>query len=171
MVDAARFFSDLSPRASLRAPYSSLPSSYETARPRHPAPATTASSWAPDTASSATSTPPYYSGDEDPALASESPPRLDLSSSGAEGESERSALPPALPGDEQLGRAAKGEKRDEGNEGRPKKQGWFGWWRAFGVTVELKVWHLVGICGVLIGVGLGARCVSTCSFFPSRLCR
>ncbi|GAA5856531.1 hypothetical protein JCM9279_003009 [Rhodotorula babjevae] len=172
MVDAARFFSDLSPRASLRAPYSSLPSSYETARPRHPPAATTTSSWAPDTASSATSTPPYYSGDEDPALASESPPRLDLSSSGAEGESERSALPHAPLGDEQLGRATKRE-RDEGDEVPRKKQGWFGWWRAFGTTVELKVWHLVGICGVLLGVGLGAssllHSLAPASWLASRL--
>ncbi|GAA5893052.1 hypothetical protein JCM8208_004332 [Rhodotorula glutinis] len=175
MVDAARFFSDLSPRASLRAPYSSLPSSYETARPRHPLPTTTTSSWAPDTASSATSTPPYYSGDEDPALASESPPRLDLSSSGAEGDSERAVLPHALPGDEPLGRTAKGAgpARDEGDEARPKKQGWFGWWRAFGTSVELKVWHLVGICGVLIGVGLGANSLihtlAPASWLASRL--
>ncbi|GAA5945480.1 hypothetical protein JCM3775_003711 [Rhodotorula graminis] len=175
MVDAARFFSDLSPRASLRAPYSSLPSSYETARPRHPPTTTATSSWAPDTASSATSTPPYYSGDEDPALASESPPRLDLSSSGAEGDGERAMLPHASQGEKAPDRAAKGvgPARDEADEAAPKKQGWFGWWRAFGTTVELKVWHLVGICGVLIGVGLGAssliHTLAPSSWLASRL--
>lgn len=31
-------------------------------------------------------------------------------------------------------------------------QGWFAW---LGKTVEIKVWHLVGLCGLLVGVGVG----------------
>lgn len=167
LVDAARFFSDLSPRNSLRAPYSSLPSSYETARPRTTTTTTTASSWAPATTASATSTPPFYS-DEDPALASESPPVLEGLSSGAEGEGDDRSppLPGALPVDEKRG-IREGEKggpapaRAADGAAAPAKerQGWFSWLRALGATVEVKVWHLVGLCGVLIGVGIGARCV------------
>ncbi|TNY22962.1 hypothetical protein DMC30DRAFT_390686 [Rhodotorula diobovata] len=181
LVDAARFFSDLSPRNSLRAPYSSLPSSYETARPRTTTTTTTASSWAPATTASATSTPPFYS-DEDPALASESPPVLEGLSSGAEGEGDDRSppLPGALPVDEKRG-IREGEKggpapaRAADGAAAPAKerQGWFSWLRALGATVEVKVWHLVGLCGVLIGVGIGAsslvRTLAPASWLAARL--
>ncbi|ORY91456.1 hypothetical protein BCR35DRAFT_298618, partial [Leucosporidium creatinivorum] len=44
----------------------------------------------------------------------------------------------------------RGEKsaKDEGGQAT----GWFSW---LSRTVELKVWHLVGLCGLLVGVGVG----------------
>ncbi|BGP47384.1 hypothetical protein JCM10450v2_003236 [Rhodotorula kratochvilovae] len=170
LVDAARFFSDLSPRSALRAPPASLPSSYETARPR-----TTSSSWAPRSAESATSTPPLYSDEDDPALASESVPTIEGLSSGPEGDGdgvdERAPLPGALPLEKG---AAAGEKGAAGTPGGgEERQGWFSWLRGLGRTVEIKVWHLVGICGLLIGVGIGAsslvRTLAPASWLAARL--
>ncbi|BGP39281.1 hypothetical protein JCM10449v2_003219 [Rhodotorula kratochvilovae] len=170
LVDAARFFSDLSPRSTHRAAPASLPSSYETARPR-----TTSSSWAPRSAESATSTPPLYSDEDDPALASESVSTLEGLSSGPEGDGdgvdERAPLPGALPLEK---RATGAEKGTAGSSGQgEERQGWLSWLRGLGRTVEIKVWHLVGICGLLIGVGIGAsslvRTLAPASWLAARL--
>ncbi|GAA5820460.1 hypothetical protein JCM3770_003387 [Rhodotorula araucariae] len=170
LVDAARFFSDLSPRPVPRAPPVSLPSSYETARPR-----STSASWAPHSVASAVSTPPFYSDEDDPALASESVPTLEGLSSGpeCEGEAEaEQAFPPgALPVEKRATGGEQGAQDPPAEaEGRP---GWLSWLRGLGKTVEIKVWHLVGICGLLIGVGIGAsslvRTLAPASWLATRL--
>ncbi|GAA5927697.1 uncharacterized protein JCM15063_005971 [Sporobolomyces koalae] len=151
LLSAARFFSDLSPRAQHSR---SLPSSFgstRTARPIptfHSIPTPTLQDHEPD----------YQDDEDDPAMASESVPTLGgLSSSGAEGSRSPSSheavtrrKPQPDPRDKNLEKAVKGEQ----DRSRSKK-GWFGWW-GIGKTVELKVWHLVGICGILVGVGWGA---------------
>jgi len=57
------------------------------------------------------------------------------------------------------GEEEKKKKREKEKE-KKRKKGWLEW-LGIGVssekkTVELGIWHVVGICGVLIGVGWGA---------------
>ncbi|GAA6062571.1 hypothetical protein JCM10212_004884 [Sporobolomyces blumeae] len=155
LVSAARFFSDLSPRASTTR---SLPASFDSARTTRPPPP-------PLYPPALSSTPPYSSGaeDDDPALASESVPTLEGLSSGAEGSRSPSSHPDRgreQPHGSKDGTGREAEKApkaehvgDEPSSG--KANGWLGWF-GIGKTVKLKVWHLVGLCGVLIGVGWGA---------------
>ncbi|GAA5829933.1 hypothetical protein JCM11251_007937 [Rhodosporidiobolus azoricus] len=105
--------------------------------------------------------------EDDPALASESVPTLGGLSSGDSSRRSRStssAAEVAKSPDTEFG--PKEEKAlDQPNEKQPEEEGGkkrtgggvLGWLRGLGsAVVELKVWHLVGICGLLIGVGLGA---------------
>jgi hypothetical protein len=170
LLSTARFFSDLSPRAS-RAPFSSLPSSYDSGRTTLPPASSSTSAWAASALplSSAGPRSPSSSDDgaadeSDPALASESVPTLESLSSGAEGE--RSPLLGTGTDASKRTKESRQEQRSESlsseravdptanKEKKAKKKGWFSWIR--GGTVELKVWHLVGICGVLIGAGWAA---------------
>lgn len=169
LLSTARFFSDLSPRAS-RAPFSSLPSSVDSGRTTILPTSSSTSAWAAasvqPTTNLGSNTP--SSDDEraeeesDPALASESIPTLESLSSGAEGEESPSLQPGGerpdghkLSKEDAAKRSRQGaETPDQGK--RPRRQGWFSWVRGLGGTVELKVWHLVGICGVLIGAGWAA---------------
>ncbi|GJN89580.1 hypothetical protein Rhopal_002567-T1 [Rhodotorula paludigena] len=169
LVDAARFFSDLSPRASLRPLPQTSPT--RTREPTRPSSSWPLPSFArpPTVAGSSSSTPPFYS-DEDPALASESVPTLEGLSSGAEGE--QSPLPASDDKGDKSAKAGLGGAGDGKGE-EPRRQGWFSWLKGLGATVEIKVWHLVGICGVLIGVGIGAsalvRSLVPASWLASRL--
>ncbi|GAA6004974.1 hypothetical protein JCM11491_002295 [Sporobolomyces phaffii] len=158
LLSAARFFSDLSPRASHTR---SLPNSFDSSR------TTRATARPPQLAYGPTSTPlPYRDGDEgeeeeDPALASESVPTLGGLSSGAEG-SRSPASQDASPLEQPVRKGKNPGPLPRGEEGKglgdgrkEKRRGWFEW-LGIGKTVELKVWHLVGLCGVLVGVGWGA---------------
>ncbi|BGP54829.1 hypothetical protein JCM8202v2_002416 [Rhodotorula sphaerocarpa] len=174
LLSTARFFSDLSPRAS-RAPFSSLPSSVDSGRTTILPTSSSTSAWAAasvqPTTNLGSNTP--SSDDEraeeesDPALASESIPTLESLSSGAEGEESPSLQPGGerpdghkLSKEDAAKRSRQGaETPDQGK--RPRRQGWFSWVRGLGGTVELKVWHLVGICGVLIGAGWAAGSLIT----------
>ncbi|GAA5994427.1 uncharacterized protein JCM10292_002058 [Rhodotorula paludigena] len=168
LVDAARFFSDLSPRASLRPLPQTSPT--RTREPTRPSSSWPLPSFArpPTFAASSSSTPPFDS-DEDPALASESVPTLEGLSSGAEGEQL-----PSPTGGEKGDKSAKAGSSGAGDgKGDNRRQGWFSWLKGLGATVEIKVWHLVSICGVLIGVGIGAsalvRSLVPASWLASRL--
>lgn len=172
LLSTARFFSDLSPRAS-RAPFSSLPSSYDSGRTTLPPASSSTSAWAASALPLSSAGPRSTSSSDDgaadesdPALASESVPTLESLSSGAEGE--RSPLLGTGTGTSKRTKEARqDQQRSESHsserasdpaahtEKKAKKKGWFSWIR--GGTVELKVWHLVGICGVLIGAGWAAR--------------
>lgn len=169
LLSTARFFSDLSPRAA-RAPFSSLPSSFESGRTTvPPASSSSTSAWA-----AASMPPPLRPGqlasssdeggeeESDPALASESIPTLESLSSGAEGDI--SPSPTGSRDQSVSGTSKHSGPTKAGSPGgdtkpsdKPRKEGgWFSWIRGLGGTVELKVWHLVGICGVLIGAGWAA---------------
>lgn len=157
LLSAARFFSDLSPRASTR----SLPNSFDSNR------TTTTfnhSSVKPGNPTSASNTPNLMSReeeeeeeeeDDDPALASESVPTLGglSSSSGAEESSSRSSDPTIKK------KKKEQSEEEEGSSTQPtekkKKRSWFSWLTS-SKKIELKVWHFVGLCGVLVGVGWGA---------------
>ncbi|KWU47326.1 hypothetical protein RHOSPDRAFT_30744 [Rhodotorula sp. JG-1b] len=171
LLSTARFFSDLSPRAS-RAPFSSLPSSYDSDRTTLPPASSSTSAWAASTLPLSSAGPRSTSSSDDgaadesdPALASESVPTLESLSSGAEGE--RSPLPgTGADASKRTKEARQEQQRSESHsserasdpaahtEKKAVKKGWFSWIR--GGTVELRVWHLVGICGVLIGAGWAA---------------
>lgn len=172
LLSTARFFSDLSPRAS-RAPFSSLPSSYDSGRTTLPPASSSTSAWAASAVPSSSAGPRSRSSSDegaaeesDPALASESVPTLESLSSGAEGESspllgleasEVSKRTKETRQDQQRSESHSSERAADpaaNKEKKPKKKGWFSWFR--GGTIELKVWHLVGICGVLIGAGWAA---------------
>ncbi|KAI5475983.1 hypothetical protein MNV49_000542 [Pseudohyphozyma bogoriensis] len=108
-------------------------------QPTTPTRTTQQQQWTPDPVSSPASSFPS----SDPQLASSVAPSIELSS-GPDFDEVSS---------EKRSRGEKGaaeSNAEDGAEGR----GWFGWWRR---TVEIKVWHLVGLAGLLItaGVGLG----------------
>jgi len=98
--------------------------------------------------------------EEDPALASESVPTLGGLSSGAEeSKSPNSRDSPDPRKKEDLAGTSPttdnvSAEEDE-QQKKKKKRSWLNW-LGIGKTVELKVWHLVGLCGVLVGVGWGA---------------
>ncbi|BGP24002.1 hypothetical protein Rt10032_c05g2289 [Rhodotorula toruloides] len=171
LLETARFFSDLSPRASRGTSYFSQPSSYDSANTTLPArPLATSAAWSSNPlfqSLSATTTPPLSSGEDDPALASESVPTLEgLSSEG----DEHSPAPTGVPEQDEKGRPVKPEgAKGEGQRSR----GFFPWLRKLGSTVEVKVWHLVGICGVLLGAGWAAgtliRTLAPASWLASHL--
>ncbi|KAL8292820.1 hypothetical protein RQP46_000514 [Phenoliferia psychrophenolica] len=96
-------------------------------------------SWTPEGAVSPSSSFPS----SDPVLAS-SIPTIDLSS-GAE-------MDDPIESSRKKKRAAA-----EGAPGAASGGGWLGWW---GRSIELKVWHLVGLAGILIGVGVGLGAAS-----------
>ncbi|GAA5963242.1 hypothetical protein JCM21900_006565 [Sporobolomyces salmonicolor] len=160
LVAAARFFSDLSPRGS---PSVSFPGSHDATHTAHEG------QWmsCPDLLDSS----PTYSEEEDPALGSESVPTLGGLSSGAEGD--RSRSPASQEGGEKtnskektrVGGEKAGRARGGGDEKR-ERRGWFAW-LGIGRTVELKVWHLVGLCGLLMGVGWGASTLIRSVALPS----
>ncbi|GAA5986942.1 hypothetical protein JCM10908_000964 [Rhodotorula pacifica] len=168
LLSTARYFSDLSPRAS-RVPFSSLPSSYDSGRTTLPPTSSSTSAWASSAAPFSTGPRSASSSDDgaedesDPALASESVPTLESLSSGAEGERSPLADPPSTasktaqePRSDHRGESHSSERSPESLPEKKQKKGWFSWIRGLGGTVELKVWHLVGICGVLIGAGWAA---------------
>ncbi|GAA5892603.1 uncharacterized protein JCM6883_007411 [Sporobolomyces salmoneus] len=150
LLSAARFFSDLSPRASHTR---SLPTSFDSTRTTRPPPSLPSFHSA--------STPALRFGrdgveteeEEDPALASESVPTLGELSSGAEGSRSPSSEQQGSP-DSKKRQLEKQAAESESSPDGQRKKGWFSW--LTGKTVELKVWHLVGLCGVLVGVGWGA---------------
>lgn len=109
--------------------------------------------WTPEDPLSPTSSFPS----SEPVLAS-SVPTIDLSS-GAEMDDS-----PTRRRTGKAGAAGKSASPD-GGDAKPSG-GWFGWW---GRSIELKVWHLAGIAGILLslGVGLGAACVFSLFFLPS----
>ncbi|GAA5866744.1 hypothetical protein JCM8547_002745 [Rhodosporidiobolus lusitaniae] len=169
LLSTARFFSDLSPRASRTS--SSFPStstSLSTSASTTIAPLSAF-------ASASTATQPLFASvpslwpaspsngassaegdDDDPALTSESAPTLEegLSSSGFLSTG-RSRSPSQDEKSEEMAKDEQGGQPKK--EKNPKRRGFLSWLRGLGsAVVELKVWHLVGICGVLIGVGLGA---------------
>ncbi|BGP15457.1 hypothetical protein JCM10213v2_003425 [Rhodosporidiobolus nylandii] len=157
LLSAARFFSELSPRSSRTLPHSLSTvraPGHASPRPSIPQPlfASTQSAATPWPATAdATDEEGATGGEEsDPALASESVPTIEGLSSGPDSsKGERSPSPSA-------GEKEK-EEEAEKKTNEPKKGGFFGWLRGLaGAVVELKVWHLVGIAGVLVGVGLGA---------------
>ncbi|GAA5865926.1 hypothetical protein JCM3774_005524 [Rhodotorula dairenensis] len=173
LISTARFFSDLSPRAS-RGPFSSLPSSYDSGRTTLPPTSSSTSAWAssavPFSAGprSASSSDEGVEDESDPALASESVPTLESLSSGAEGsrsprlELQLEGSGPAAAKDTRPAQRSESHSSERSQDSSAKKasqepkKGWFSWIRGLGCTVELKVWHLVGICGVLIGAGWAA---------------
>ncbi|GAA5915793.1 hypothetical protein JCM6882_006096 [Rhodosporidiobolus microsporus] len=153
LLSAARFFSDLSPRASR----TSLPSLYTSAS----ASSATQPLFGSIRAEDGEDDQEEDEDEDDPALASESVPTLGGLSSGAEGE--RSPSPSPLSAEKKAVEKAAAASRpsregeEEKPEGKKKRGGVLGWLKGLGsAVVELKVWHLVGICGLLIGVGLGA---------------
>jgi hypothetical protein len=158
LLEAARFFSDLSPRASRGTSYFSQPSSYDSTKTTLPVwPSAASATWSSNPlfqSLSTTTTPPQSSEEDDPALASESVPTLEgLSSEG----DEHSPAPAAATERDEKGRPVKREgpsQEPKDEETRPK--GFFPWLRKLGSTIEVKVWHLVGICGVLLGAGWAA---------------
>lgn len=48
-------------------------------------------------------------------------------------------------------KARRGEEKSAKDDGA-HATGWFNW---FSRKVELRMWHLVGLCGLLVGVGVG----------------
>lgn len=150
LVDAASMFMSMSPRHASGSVVGGTISSSATARlgvasPRpsgmtSPRPLTQSRSiWTPEATASPASVP-----SSDPFLAS-SVPTLDLSSGTDEARS------PATKGEMTGKPAASGDrsgqgKADTGGGGG----GWFGW------LADLKLWHLVSIAGILVGVGLNA---------------
>ncbi|GAA6007539.1 hypothetical protein JCM10207_006379 [Rhodosporidiobolus poonsookiae] len=173
LLDAARFFSDLSPRASRTSlPSSSSGLTYTSAsassstQPLFPSSSYTTAGWTSAVAGRGRegdeSTPPPASGEEsDPALASESVPTLSGGASSGDGEGRSPS--PVSAATREKGEAKKDEKGEEGEKGehgprpRRKRTRILGWLKGLGErVVEIKAWQLVGICGVLIGVGLGA---------------
>ncbi|KAJ8294671.1 hypothetical protein OF846_002485 [Rhodotorula toruloides] len=158
LLEAARFFSDLSPRASRGTSYFSQPSSYDSTKTTLPArPPATSATWSSNPlfqSLSTTTTPPLSSEEDDPALASESVPTLEgLSSEG----DEHSPAPASTGEQDEKGRPVKREgPSHERKEESQRARGFFPWLRKLGSTIEVKVWHLVGICGVLLGAGWAA---------------
>ncbi|KAM0752916.1 hypothetical protein T439DRAFT_323528 [Meredithblackwellia eburnea MCA 4105] len=104
-------------------------------------PANAAVPWTPEDGLSRASSFPS----SDPALAS-SVPTLDLSSGAEFDESSPTQAAAARK------KKREGLPEDESESAKPTPSRWFGW---FGQSVELKVWHLVGLAGVLLGVGVG----------------
>lgn len=156
IADAGGSFMDLSPA---RARGSSSATAYNSVGSSGfhlpPAPATTtlpprtSDVWTPEGPLSPTSSFPS----SDPVLAS-SIPTIDLSS-----DAEMDDGSPSR-------RAAASRRRQLGPDGESDDKaaaGWFGWW---GRSIELKVWHLVGLAGLIlgVGVGLGAACVQVLRF-------
>ncbi|GAA5898281.1 hypothetical protein JCM5296_001332, partial [Sporobolomyces johnsonii] len=161
LISAARFFSDLSPRGS---PSISFPGSHDSTRT-----AREEGHWM--SRSDPLDSSPTYSEEEDAALGSESVPTLGGLSSGAEGD--RSRSPASQEGGKKTG--GKGKKRlggekaggtRDGPDEKKERRGLFAW-LGIGRTIELKVWHLVGLCGLLIGVGWGASTLLRSVALPS----
>ncbi|GAA6035838.1 hypothetical protein JCM8097_005731 [Rhodosporidiobolus ruineniae] len=172
LLDAARFFSDLSPRQSRRASAvsasasasipSSQPSSYDSTRTLSSFSALTQ----PLFPSSASFVSPRQSAgreeededgregeDSDPALRSESVPGT------VEGLSSSGTYSRAGSGEGDSAEKDKEGRKEEKEKGKEKKprRGFLGWLKGLGsAVVEIKLWQMVGICGLLVGVGLGA---------------
>ncbi|KAK4698981.1 hypothetical protein P7C70_g7287, partial [Phenoliferia sp. Uapishka_3] len=96
-------------------------------------------SWTPEGPLSPTSSFPS----SDPVLAS-SVPTIDLSSGGE--------MDDELSPSRRASRKGVSSSKPQDSEGTPVNPGWFSW---FGRSIEIKVWHLVGLAGILIGVGVG----------------
>ncbi|GAA5835159.1 hypothetical protein JCM5353_003572 [Sporobolomyces roseus] len=157
LLSAARFFSDLSPRASHTT--RSLPNSFDSSRTSRPQPPTqpyfspspVTFTSLPSLARRASTEAGEEEEEEDPALASESVPTLGGLSSGSAEDGSQSPVEKASP--------VREDEKEEKKE-KKRKKGWLEW-LGIGLspekkTVELGVWHFVGICGVLIGVGWSA---------------
>lgn len=138
LVDAAKVFIDMSPRRGRGSHASSTPGTPDSrSRPlSEMAPFMTDSQvrvkqqWTPDPASSPSPSLPS----SDPQLASSVP---DFSSLDEED--------PMVASLRRIG-SPKGSSEPD----KPKPKGW--WW---GRTIEIKVWHLVGLAGLLLSVGAG----------------
>ncbi|GAA5987431.1 hypothetical protein JCM11641_002288 [Rhodosporidiobolus odoratus] len=160
LLSAAEFFTSLSPRSTSRSLPGSFPSNFSSALTASLAPLAQS---APATAGwPQRPTQAGHDAEEeelsDPALASESAPTLEGLSSGTS--ATRSRSPSSNEGEKTKGpERGKGDEKEgsAGRGGQARRGGFIGWLRGLGgAVVELKMWQLVGICGVLVGVGLGA---------------